>query len=79
MDLSEEAKKEKIKTLINRILTDKTLSDNGQSQLAYEIELISPDPEIMDYFFWSNMTIDEAIEKAFSYRPICLGDQSNQD
>jgi len=73
-------KKLKIKALINDLLNNENLSEAEGDNLLDEIENLSPDPEISDYIFWEDgLTIDEIIEKAFAYKPIILGDQSQKD
>jgi len=82
MSLSDEKKKHLIKKKIDLVFNDDSLTEEEHNSLLFDVKNISPDPKIIDYIFqkkYDHLTIDEAIEKAFSYQPICLGDQSNQD
>ncbi len=73
----ENDRKSEIKNMIIELLENKALSDAEQEDLLFKITSLSPDPAISDYIFWEDgLTIDEIIEKAFAYKPIILGDQS---
>ena len=73
-------KKERIHNLIVKLLENASLDDKAQEDLLFEIKKLSPDPAVSDYIFWEdNLTIDEIVDKAFSYKPIILGDQSKKD
>ena len=80
--------KEELKSLIEKLFHESTLkSEDDQERIVEAIEKISPDPEILDYIFWSNdkfwedgkVKAHEIVEKAFAYKPIILGDQSQKD
>ncbi len=48
------------------------LSDEERGKLGEEIKRLSPDPSYLNYVFWSEETIEAAIEKAMRYKPILL-------
>jgi hypothetical protein len=72
--------KYEVKRMIVELLENESLTDVEQEELLFQITKLSPDPEISDYIFWEDgLTIDEIVEKAFAYKPIILGDQSQND
>jgi len=83
VDLSAKHRREKLKSYLEILLDfELNLTEKEEDRIISQIEALSPDPSITNYIFgkeYENLTIDEIIEKAFSYQPICLGDQSNQD
>lgn len=82
-----ESRKIKIKNMIIELLENEKLNDREQEGLLFKIKKLSPDPEISDYIFWDKgefwegdkIKIDAIIEKAFAYKPIILGDQSQKE
>ncbi|MEM9989944.1 MAG: hypothetical protein AAF723_10540 [Pseudomonadota bacterium] len=83
--MHESEKKKHIKRLIKKLLFDHSIGEDTQDNILEKIETLSPDPEISDYIFHSDefwnedddFDIDGVIDKAFSYQPIILGDQSD--
>ncbi|HBN22457.1 MAG TPA: hypothetical protein DD412_04395 [Holosporales bacterium] len=72
-------KKRNIKKLYYQLMDNELLTEEQEDKIIDEIKALSPDPKISDYIFWEGgLTIDEIIEKAFSYKPIILGDQSQK-
>ena len=71
-----EKKKEKIKQIINELLTNKA-TDKREIEINIEMDRLSPDPAWSDYIFWSDDYIDENdnflmenfLDKIFSYEP----------
>jgi hypothetical protein len=74
MNLTEEQKRQKIK-LILTCLASGLFDDTWTGPLVLEGDKVSPDPEWVDYVFQKKhaMSIDQAVEKIFSYKPIILG------
>lgn len=71
----------RLKKLINMLDNPGSLTEELSVEIIMEIEQLSPDPEIMNYIFgkkYEHLTVDEIIEKAFSYKPIILGDQTQK-
>ena len=83
MNASIDEKRKLIEELLYKLLyNDENLSEDDEDRIVEKIEILSPDPAIVSYIFgkeYEHLTIDEIIEKAFSYKPICLGDQSQQE
>ena len=52
----------------------KIMSEEEVDELMNNILKISPDPDILDYIFYppggKDMSCEEIVEKAFSYKPI---------
>ena len=48
------------------------MSEEELNPYIDELLELSPDPNIMDYMFWDDLTLDEIINKAMSYKPIYL-------
>ena len=63
---------DRLKFLINKILSSPQLSEEELNPYIDELLELSPDPNIMDYMFWDDLTLDEIINKAMSYKPIYL-------
>lgn len=63
---------DRLKFLINKILGSPHLSEEELNPYIDELLELSPDPNIMDYMFWDDLTLDEIINKAMSYKPIYL-------
>lgn len=63
---------DRLKFLINTILSSPHLSEEELNPYIDELLELSPDPNIMDYMFWDDLTLDEIINKAMSYKPIYL-------
>ena len=63
---------DRLKFLINKILISPHLSEEELNPYIDELLELSPDPNIMDYMFWDDLTLDEIINKAMSYKPIYL-------
>ena len=63
---------DRLKFLINTILSSPHLSEEELNPYIDELLELSPDPNIMDYMFWDDLTLDEIINQAMSYKPIYL-------
>ena len=63
---------DRLKFLINKILSSPHLSEEELNPYIDDLLELSPDPNIMDYMFWDDLTLDEIINKAMSYKPIYL-------
>ena len=63
---------DRLKFLINQILSSSHLSAEELNPYIDELLELSADPNIMDYMFWDDLTLDEIINKAMSYKPIYL-------
>lgn len=63
---------QKLKSLIEQIINSSHLSEDELNPYIDELLKLSPDPNILDYIFWEEMTIDEIMLKVENYTPIIL-------
>ncbi|MBN6075084.1 hypothetical protein HYE60_07485 [Aggregatibacter actinomycetemcomitans] len=63
---------DRLKFLINKILSSPHLSEEELNPYIDELLELNPDPNVMEYMFWDNLTLEEIIEKVMNYKPICL-------
>ncbi len=75
-----EARNEVLQLLITFLDGLGKMPESEQDEIFEKINKLSPDPYISDYIFYPEdgieMTPEEIVEKAFSYQPITLPDQS---
>lgn len=71
--MSTDESKAEATVLIEELISARTTEDR-QDEIVERLNRIMPDPEWMDYVFWSKpeMTVDQIVEKSFEYRPIQL-------
>lgn len=62
----------RIRFLINKILNSPDLPEEDLNPYIDELLRLSPDPNIIDYMFWDDLTVDEIIKRVRNYKPIIL-------
>ena len=71
--MSADEHKAEARRLIEELISAKA-TEEREDEIVERLNQIIPDPEWIDYVFWSKpaMTVDQVVEKSFSYRPIQL-------
>jgi len=53
-------------------LMDCSGSEEELDEILVKVKSMVVDPYISDYIYWSDLSAEEVVEKALSYKPICL-------